>query len=149
MELHGNAFNPDAGNLAQHSQCSEGHLWQHRNSHEIGCSAQGLGKIDPSIKGTNTAFFIDHKKVLKGRKVTCLDVISACRPKKKDPHPVRWTRGSDQVDPLAMLALKLPISLRPKSSSPVSCPLQEVLTSKTFTSGLQWNDMSVRAFQRT
>jgi hypothetical protein len=43
-------------------------------------------------------FFIHHKKVPKDRKVTCLNVISACRPKKNDPHRARWTCGGNQVD---------------------------------------------------
>ena len=98
--LHGNAFNPDTGKIAQYpelSRCSEGPLWQRGNSQEIGRLAQGLGELDPTIKGTNTMFFIDHKAVPKGRKITYLNVISAYRPEKKDPHRVRWTCGGDQV----------------------------------------------------
>ena len=43
----------------------------------IGCLAQGLVKLDPRIKGTNTMFFIDHNKVSNGYKVTYLNIISA------------------------------------------------------------------------
>ncbi|KAI2511195.1 hypothetical protein MHU86_3160 [Fragilaria crotonensis] len=42
--LHGNAFNPDTGKLAEYcelSQCSEGALWQGSNADEIGRLAQG------------------------------------------------------------------------------------------------------------
>jgi hypothetical protein len=98
--LHGNVLNPDTGKIAQYkelSQCSEGALWQRGNSLEIGPIAQGLGDIDPSVKGTNTMFFMDRNKVPKGRKVTYLNIISTYRPEKKDPHCVPWTCGGDQV----------------------------------------------------
>ena len=90
--LQGNALDPDTGKLAQYkelAQCSEGKLWQRGKSLEIGRLAQGLGDIDPSIKGTNTIFFIDHKKIPKGCKVTYLNFVSAYRLEKKDPHRVR------------------------------------------------------------
>jgi hypothetical protein len=99
--LHGNAFNPDTGEIAQCkelSKSSDGPHWRRGNSHEIGRLAQGLGKLDPTITGTNTFFFIDHKKVPKGRKVTYLNVVSAFRPEKKDPYCARWTVGGDQVN---------------------------------------------------
>jgi hypothetical protein len=92
--LHGNAFNPDTGQIAQHEELAKsggGPHWRRGNSQEIGHLAQGLGKLDPSIAGTNTFFFINHKKTTKGQKVTCLNAVSAFRPGKKDPCQVRWT----------------------------------------------------------
>jgi hypothetical protein len=99
--LHGNAFNPDTGQIAQCKELaksSDGPHWRRGNSQEIGRLPQGLGELDPSITGTNTYFFINHKKAPKGRKVTHLNVVSAFRPEKKDPCRVRWTVGGNQVD---------------------------------------------------
>jgi hypothetical protein len=95
--LHGNAFNPDTGKLAEFlelSKCSEGSLWQQSNADEIGRLAQGHG----NIKGTNTIFFIDPSKIPKGRKVTYLRVVSAYRPEKANPRRVRWTVGGNLID---------------------------------------------------
>jgi hypothetical protein len=95
--LHGNAFNPDTGKLAEYwelSQCSEGSLWQESNCEEIGRLAQGYG----AIKGTNTMFFIAASAIPKGRKATYLQVISALRPEKVNPRRVRWTAGGDKID---------------------------------------------------
>jgi hypothetical protein len=95
--LHGNAFNPDTGKLAEFlelSKCSEGALWQQSNADEIGRLAQGHG----AIKGTNTIFFIDRSKIPKGRKVTYLRVVCAFRPEKDNPQRVRWTVGGDRID---------------------------------------------------
>jgi hypothetical protein len=78
--LHGNAFNPDAGQIAQHEELSksgDGPHWRRGNSQEIGRLVQGLGKLAPSITGTNTFFFINHKKAPKGQKVTHLNLVSA------------------------------------------------------------------------
>ena len=95
--LHGNAFNPDTGKIAEYrelSQCSEGPLWQNSNAEEIGRLAQGYG----AIKGTNTMFFIKKSAIPKGRIPTYLRVVSAMRPEKANPRRVRWTAGGDKVD---------------------------------------------------
>jgi len=95
--LHGNAFNPDTGTIAEYrelSQCSEGALWQASNAEEIGRLAQGFG----DQKGTNTMFFIPVSAIPKGRKATYLRVVSAFRPEKANPRRVRWTVGGDKVD---------------------------------------------------
>ena len=95
--LHGNAFNPDTGKLAEYrelSQCSEGALWQGSNADEIGRLAQGYG----TVKGTNTIYFINVKDIPKGRKATYLRVVSAMRPEKENPRRVRWTVGGDRID---------------------------------------------------
>jgi hypothetical protein len=95
--LHGNAFNPDTGQLAEYrelSQCSEGPLWQELNAEEIGRLAQGYG----TIKGTNTMYFIKVTDMPKGRKATYLRVVAAMRPEKVNPRRVRWTAGGDKID---------------------------------------------------
>jgi hypothetical protein len=95
--LHGNAFNPDTGKLAEYrelSQSSEGALWQASNAEEIGRLTQGHGEQ----KGTNTMFFIPVAAIPKGRKATYLRVVSAFRPEKSNPRRVRWTVGGDKVD---------------------------------------------------
>jgi len=95
--LHGNAFNPDTGTIAEYrelSQCSEGDLWQASNAEEIGRLAQGFG----DVKGTNTMFFIPVTAIPQGRKATYLRVVAAFRPEKANPRRVRWTVGGDKVD---------------------------------------------------
>jgi hypothetical protein len=95
--LHGNAFNPDTGKLAEFlelSKCSQGALWQQSNDDEIGRLAQGHGKI----KGTNTLFFIPRSKVPKGRTITYLRVVCAHRPEKENPFRVRWTVGGNLIE---------------------------------------------------
>jgi hypothetical protein len=99
--LHGNAFNPDTGTIAEYhelSQCSDGALWQSSNADEIGRLAQGRGPDHPEIEGTNTIFFIPRSAIPKGRKATYLRVVSAFRPEKTNPRRVRWTVGGDRVD---------------------------------------------------
>jgi hypothetical protein len=75
--LHGNAFNPDTGKIAECrklARSSEGHLWQLSNAKEIGRLAQELGPDHPDIKGTNTICFIAKFQLQKGRKATYLRV---------------------------------------------------------------------------
>ena len=95
--LHGNAFNPDTGQLAEYpelSKCSEGAKWQASNIAEIHRLAQGHG----DIVGTNTIHFIPFSAVPKGRKPTYVRVVCAYRPEKEIPERVRWTAGGDRVD---------------------------------------------------
>jgi hypothetical protein len=95
--LHGNAFNPDTGQIAEYpelSRCSEGHVWHESNAKEIGRLAQGY----KNIVGTNTIFFIRRHDIPKGRKPTYLRIVAAYRPEKRQPHRIRWTAGGDRVD---------------------------------------------------
>jgi hypothetical protein len=95
--LHGNAFNPDTGKIAEYpelSQCSDGPIWRESNAEEIGRLAQGY----KGIKGTNTIFFIRRKAIPKGRKPTYLRIVSAYHPEKDNPHRIRWTCGGDRMD---------------------------------------------------
>ena len=95
--LHGNAFNPDTGQIAEYrelSQSSDGAFWQASNADEIGRLAQGYG----TVKGTNTMYFIRVTDIPHGRKATYLRVVSAFRPEKENPRRVRWTCGGDKVD---------------------------------------------------
>jgi hypothetical protein len=114
--LHGNAFNPDTGKLAEFlelSKCSQGTLWQQSNADEIGCLAQGHG----TIKGTNTIFFIDPRQIPKGRrKVTYLRVVCAHRPEKETPSEYAGLSAATASSTQAMSALK-PLA----SSTPSSC----------------------------
>jgi hypothetical protein len=97
VALHGNAVNPDTGNIAEYaelSKCSQGDLWRNSNAEEIGRLAQGY----KDIKGTNTMFFIRPNQIPKDRKPTYLRVVCAYRPEKDNPERVRWTCGGDRVD---------------------------------------------------
>jgi len=92
--LHGNAFNPDTGKLAEYhelSHSSDGALWQASNAMEIHQLAQGHGKIT----GTNTMFFIPVLAIPHNKKATYLCIVCAHRPEKEVPHHVWWTVGSD------------------------------------------------------
>jgi hypothetical protein len=69
--LHGNAFDPDAEQIAQCKELSksgDGPHWRRGNSHEIGRPAQCLGKLDPTITGTNTFFSSITKRSQKDEK---------------------------------------------------------------------------------
>jgi hypothetical protein len=97
VALHGDAFNPDTGKLAEYrelSKCSEGPFWQRSNADEIGRLAQGHGHQ----KGTNTMYFIKVTDIPKGRTATYLRVVAAMRPEKANPRRVRWTVGGDRID---------------------------------------------------
>lgn len=103
--LHGNAFNPDTGQLAEYpelSRSSEGSLWQASNAEEIGRLAQGYG----TQAGTNTIFFIPHTAVPKGKKPTYLRIVAAFRPEKTNPRRIRWTCGGDKIDYLGDVSTK-------------------------------------------
>jgi hypothetical protein len=96
--LHGNAFNPDTGQIAEYtelSNCSEGHLWRASCADEIGRLCQGHGADMPT--GTGTMVFIPVSKVPKGTKATYLRIVSAFRPEKANPRRVRFTVGGDRV----------------------------------------------------
>jgi hypothetical protein len=87
VALHGNAFNPDTGKLAEYhelSKCSEGPFWQRSNADEIGRLAQGHG----DQKGTKTMYFIKVTNIPKGRTATYLCVVAAMQPEKANPRRV-------------------------------------------------------------
>jgi hypothetical protein len=81
--LHGNAFNPDTGQLAEYlelSKCTEGQYWIDGNGDEIGRLAQGRGT---KITGTDTMFFIPFSDIPKGKKCTYVNIVVAYRPEKE------------------------------------------------------------------
>jgi hypothetical protein len=97
--LHGNAFNPDTGKLAEYSelsQCSEGALWIESCKDEFGRLCQGHGTDMPS--GTDTMFFIPFQNIPKGKKATYLRIVAAYRPEKPNPRRVRFTVGGDRIE---------------------------------------------------
>jgi len=74
--LHGNAFNPDTGELAEYkelSKSSDGLLWQASNATEIHRLAQGHG----NTPGTNTMFFIPVSAIPRHKKATYLRIVCA------------------------------------------------------------------------
>ena len=74
--LHGNAFNPDTGEIAEYpelAQSSDGPFWQQSNIEEIARLAQGY----KDIKGTNTINFLPFDKIPKGKKATYLRIVAA------------------------------------------------------------------------
>ncbi len=94
--LHGNAFNPDTGELAEYkelSNSSDGLLWQASNATKIHWLAQGHG----NTPGTNTMFFIPISAIPQHKKATYLRIVCAHQPEKEVPHCVRWTVGGDCV----------------------------------------------------
>jgi hypothetical protein len=97
--FHGHAINPDTGAIAAEyrelSECSKGPIWQSSDCDKIVRLAQGFG----AIKGTSTIHLIRISAIPpRGRKATCLRVVSAMRPEKANPYRVRWTAGGDKVD---------------------------------------------------
>jgi len=96
--LHGNAFNPDTGLIADYlelSRCSEGALWIESCKDEFGRLCQGHGTAMPT--GTNTMFFIPVQDIPKGKKATYLRIVAAFRPEKANPRRVRFTVGGDRI----------------------------------------------------
>ena len=98
LALHGNAFNPDTGQIAEYkelSTCSEGALWRASCADEIGRLCHGHGANMPT--GTETMVFIPVSGVPKGTKATYLRIVAAFRPEKANPRRVRFTVGGDRV----------------------------------------------------
>ncbi|KAG7350061.1 reverse transcriptase RNA-dependent DNA polymerase [Nitzschia inconspicua] len=97
MALHGNAFNPDTGKIAEYaelSRCSDGNYWKASNAEEIGCLAQGY----KHIKGTNTIYFIPKSQVPRHKTATYLRIVCAHRPEKENAYRVCWTAGGNLID---------------------------------------------------
>jgi hypothetical protein len=96
--LHGNAFNPDTGKIAEYKElkdCSEGSQWRASCADEFGRLCQGHGKDMPT--GTETMFFIHPRNIPKAKKPTYMRIVAAYRPEKKNPHRVRFTCGGDKI----------------------------------------------------
>jgi len=97
VAIHGNAFNPDTGELAEYkelSNSSDGLVWQASNATEIHWLAQGHG----TTPGINTMFFIPASTIPQGKKATYLCIVCAHQPEKEVLHHVRWTVGGDWMD---------------------------------------------------
>jgi hypothetical protein len=129
FSFHGNAFNPDTGQLADYpelSRSSDGNLWQASNIEEIARLAQGYG----TTAGTNTMFFIRVDQIPKDRKPTYLRIVSAFRPEKDNPRRVRWTCGGDKVDYPGSVTTKTAelITVKCLLNSVISTPLAKFLT---------------------
>jgi hypothetical protein len=80
--LHGNAFNPDKGQLADYrelSNCREGPIWHKSCANEVGPLAEGHGK--KMLTGTQTIWFISHSKVPKHKKPTYFRIVAAYHPR--------------------------------------------------------------------
>jgi len=93
---HGNAFDPNTGELAEYgvlSRSTDGALWQAANTTEIHRLAQGT----TTTPGTNTMFFIPVTAIPHGKQATYLRIVCAHQPEKSIPHRVRWTVGGDRV----------------------------------------------------
>jgi hypothetical protein len=97
--LHGNAFNPDTGQLTEYtklSQCSEGALWIESCKDKFGRLCQGHRTDMPG--STKTMFFIPVSNIPKGKKPTYLRIVAAFCPKKNNPRRVHFTVGGDCVE---------------------------------------------------
>ena len=94
--LHGNAFNPDTGRLAEYKELSlssDGVHWIESNCEEIGRLFQGY----KDVAGTNTCFFIYKDEVPWDKLPTYLRIVAAHRPEKDNPMRIRWTAGGDRI----------------------------------------------------
>jgi hypothetical protein len=88
--LHGNAFNPDTGTLAEYpelSRCSDGPRWIQGNTLEI-----------RRLLATQTIRFIPKAAIPAHKRATYLRVVCAFRPEKDDPYRVRWTVGGNLIE---------------------------------------------------
>ena len=97
--LHGNAFNPDTGKIAEYAElrnCSDGTYWRAGCADEFGRLLNGHGANMPT--GTNTMFFLHPSKIPKHKKPTYMRIVAAYRPEKKDPYRVRFTCGGDRIE---------------------------------------------------
>ena len=97
--LHGNAFNPDTGKIAEYAElrnCSDGPKWRAGCADEFGRLLNGHGENMPT--GTETMFFIHPSKIPKHKKPTYMRIVAAYRPEKKDPYRVRFTCGGDRIE---------------------------------------------------
>jgi len=101
LALHGNAVNPDSGQIAEYtelSRCSDGPAWIESCADEIGRLCQGRGSNSHMPTGTDTLHFIRRDQIPYGRTATYLRIVCADRPEKDNPRRVRFTVGGDRVD---------------------------------------------------
>ncbi len=116
--LHGNAFNPDTGELAEYkelSQSSDGHLWQMANATKIHHLAQGHS----NTPGTNTMFFIPVTTIPQNQKATYLCIMCTHCPEKATPTRYAGLLGVTRSPTMVMSAPKLPTSSWPNYYSTV------------------------------
>ena len=95
--LHGNAFNPDTGQLAEYpelSRSSDGPKWIDSMTDEFGRLCQGHQNMPT---GTDTMFFIPYSKVPRHKKPTYVRTVAAYRPEKVNPRRIRITAGGDRI----------------------------------------------------
>ena len=74
--LHGNAFNPDTGKIAEYRElkdCSDGAEWLASCDDEFGRLANGGDRT----VGTNTMKFISHRDIPPDKKPTYLRIVAA------------------------------------------------------------------------
>ena len=121
--LHGNAFNPDTGQLAEYRElrnCSEGPLWRASCADEFGRLCQGHGNDMPT--GTETMFFIRRDQIPKHKKTTYMRIVAAYRPEKSNPHRVRFTCGGDKIE------YHGDVSTKTADLTTVKCHINDVLS---------------------
>jgi len=147
--LHGNAFNPDTGELAKYtelSHSSDGHLWHTSNTAKIHCSAQ----VTPAIPRTNTMCFIVISQLPPGTKAMYLCVVCAFHPKKIFPTAC--------IRLLVATALTMPAMSVPKWwTCPCQDPLQQLHLNapcpgmmgdlKDFYLGTPWNPRTTPTYK--
>ena len=94
----GTAIDPATGKLMElpaRLKSSEGAEWTHSHANEIGRLAQGVGTR--MLIGTNTIFFIPHKRKPSHKKSPYVQIVCANRPQKEEKKRVRWAAGGDRV----------------------------------------------------
>ena len=121
--LHGNAFNPDTGKIAEYKElslCSDGPHWIESNCEEIGRLFQGYKKIP----GTNTCVFIRKADIPKHKRATYLRIVAAHRPEKENAFRVRWTCGGN------LIVYEFDASTKTADLPTVKCHLNSVLSTR-------------------
>jgi hypothetical protein len=121
--LHGNAFNPDTGQIAEYRElqnCSEGEFWRASCADEFGRLCQGHGKNMPH--GTEPMFFIRRDQIPKHKKPTYMRIVAAYRPEKSQPHRVRFTCGGDKIE------YHGDVSTKTADLTTVKCHINDVLS---------------------
>ena len=90
-------LNKDTGKLEEYTALANGpnkDVWIRGYANDLGRLAQGVGN---RISGTNTVFFISHKDIPAGRKVTYGKKEVSIRPNKTEMYRVRLTVGGDKL----------------------------------------------------
>ena len=95
--LHGNAFNPDTGQLAEYpelSRSSDGPHWIAFMTDEFGRLCQGHQGMPT---GTDTMRFIKVSQIPQHKKPTYMRTVAAYRPEKLNSRRIRITVGGDRI----------------------------------------------------